>query len=264
MTTFDGAPGFRAGFGALFKGIGFVFTTPRIWPYAAVPALILISMASVLVWIAVSWVAPAVEGWLGEPASWYGQIGVTLATVLSAILVGGLGVLLALALTPPLSGPALERIVAEKERQLGVPPREPHSFLSEMWCGLRAQLFAASFAVPLLIALWIVDLLLPPAAVITSPLKFLVAAFALAWNLFDYPLTLRGMRMRRRYRLLTSYKRATLGFGTAFALLFFVPCFGVLMLPVGVAAATELIWRMLRANPELAGEPASPAAGAQL
>jgi CysZ protein len=244
----DGAPGLRAGFGALFRGVGFVFATPRVWPYAAVPALILATLASGLVYLAVSLVTPAVESWLGEPSSWYGELGVTLATILSAVLAGGLGLLIALALTPPLSGPALERIVAEKEQRLGAPPREALGFLAEMWCGLRAQMFAAAFALPIMIALWIVDLLLPPAVVVTIPLKFLVASFALAWNLFDYPLTLRGMRIRRRLSLVRRYKAATLGFGLAFTLLFFIPCFGVLLLPVGVAAATELVWRMLRAE----------------
>jgi uncharacterized protein involved in cysteine biosynthesis len=39
---------------------------------------------------------------------------------------------------------------------------------------------------------------------------------------------------------------AVLGFGAAFTLVFWVPCFGTLMLPVGVAAATALYWAALR------------------
>jgi CysZ protein len=116
---------------------------------------------------------------------------------------------------------------------------------------MRAQAFAACFAVPLLTVLWVVELFVAPAVFVTVPLKLIVTAFSLAWNLFDYPLTLRGIRMRERLRLVLAYKGAALGFGLGFALLFWFPCFGVLMLPVGVAGATRLVWQIMRADPNV-------------
>jgi uncharacterized protein involved in cysteine biosynthesis len=179
------------------------------------------------------------------------QVGVDILAWLATLVSIALGALIALALTPPLSGPALEKIVAFRERDLAIPQRPPQSFWLEMWCGLKAQAFAAMLAIPCLTILWVVEVLLPAAAVVTVPLKLLVASLSMAWNLFDYPLTLRGVRMCDRFLLMSRYTRASLGFGAAFAALFFIPCFGILMLPAGVAASTDLVWRLLRSDPSL-------------
>ena len=243
------APGFRAGFGAVFAGLGFLFRSPRAWPYAMVPALILTALALGLSWAALAQLQPLFEGWFGAPTSWWGKLGAEVISWLGAVLAAVLGVLLALALTPPLSGPALERIVALQERELGAPPRPDLGFFNEMWCGLRAQFAAAIFAGPLLLLLAVIDLFFAPAAVVTVPLKLLIAAFALAWNLFDYPLTLRGVRVRQRLQLVKTYKTTLLGFGLSFALLFWLPCLGVVLLPVGVAAATKLLWQIHQHDP---------------
>jgi CysZ protein len=71
-----------------------------------------------------------------------------------------------------------------------------------------------------------------------------VVALAIAWNLFDYPLTLRGIRARERLDLVRRNWRATLGFGLGFALVFAVPCMAVALLPAAVAGATSLVARM--------------------
>jgi CysZ protein len=247
--TTEKAPGFRAGFGAIFSGFGFLFRTPGSWPYALVPAAILITLAALASWGAIHFVQPAFEGWFGAPTSWWGRVGAEVISWLGAVLAAALGILIAIALTPPLSGPALERIVALQERELGAPPRADLGFFAEMWCGLRSQLAAALFAAPLLLVLWIIDIVFPPAAVVTLPLKFLVAAFALAWNLFDYPLTLRGVGVRERMQFVKTHRRPLFGFGLAFAALFWLPCLGVLLLPVGVAAATKLLWRLQGLKP---------------
>ena len=113
-------------------------------------------------------------------------------------------------------------------------------------------MWVALLAGPLLAVLWVVDLILPLVAVVTLPLECVVVSAALAWNLFDYPLTLRGMRMRDRLALLNQHWRPTLGFGLTFSVLFWIPCFGVVLLPVGVVAATDLVWAILRSDPRAA------------
>ena len=75
---------------------------------------------------------------------------------------------------PPLAGPALERIVAQKEQALGAPPRKEIGILAEIWCGIRAQAFAAMFALPILAVLWIIELFVTPAVFVTTPLKVIV------------------------------------------------------------------------------------------
>lgn len=238
----------------MFGGFGYILVRPGTWIWAFIPTLILFALFGLFGWVAFGWLKPALEGWIGASDTWYGKAGTEALGWVAALLAMVLGVLLSLAIAPPLSAPALEKLVEKKEDELGIPRREPISLLSEIWCGVRAQLLAAMFLLPLLLVLWIIDLIFPPASVVTTPLKFLLTSLGLAWNLYDYPLTLRGVRIRERLGLLLSAKRMTLGFGLAFALLFWIPCFNVLMLPVGVIAATELTWRLLRSDDDLLPE----------
>ncbi len=202
--------------------------------------------AALAIWVVQPWMLAQL---VPDQATWLGRTGATVASWVAALATLFLGFVLSLALTPPLSGPALERLVTLVEDELHVPTRAPTTFLQEMWCGVRAQVFAASIVLPTVTALWFLELVFPPSAVVVVPLKLMVASTGLAWNLFDYPLTLRGVRMRDRFGFIMEHRRETLGFGLAFAALFWVPCFNVLMLPVGVAAATRVIWRTLAADP---------------
>ncbi len=247
-------PGFGAGFTSVFSGFGFVLRSPRAWPWAAVPALVLLVTSMLFIWVAIAALRPLVSEWLDFGTSWYGEGASALLSWLAGIAAAFSGVLVSLAITPPLSGPALERIVGMQESALSIPPRPEIGFFAEMWCGVRAQVFAALFAIPLLGTLGLIELFVAPAVFVTTPLKVIVSAFCLAWNLFDYPLTLRNVRMRARFRLVMANKRAALGFGLGFALLFWFPCFGIVMLPVGVAAATRLLWRILAADPKMLPE----------
>jgi len=244
-------PGFGSGIGATVRGAGFLARSPRAWPYALIPAAILVALGTLLVVLSVHFVQPAIADLMPASSHWYWQMGRGFISWLVTILAGVLGLLLALAATPPLSAPALEHLVELEERELGVSQRQSIGFLAEIWCGLKAQAAAAMFAGPLLVVLWIVDLLFPPASVVTVPLKVLVTSLALAWNLFDYPLTLRGVPLRARLALVVKNPAATLGFGAGCTVLFLAPCFGVLMLPVGVVGATRLVWQLLEADPTL-------------
>lgn len=247
--------GFFAGLGCAFRGIGFVATHPRAWPYALVPGAVLLTLGAVAIALVVRVVAPALESWLppAAEAGWSDSLaGVGRAAVrwLALVLASVLGLVLALALTPPMAAPALERIVGQVEREVGAPPREELGVLAEMACGLRAQLFAWGVAGPPLALLWALGVLVPPASVVVVPLQVTLTALTLAWNLLDYPLTLRGIRMRQRMRFLRRNAAPVLGFGLGFAALFAVPCFGVLLLPCGAAGATLLLWRLAAADPE--------------
>jgi len=246
------SPGFTAGVRALFRGTSYLFATPQTWPYAAVPALLLTLLLGAAGWFTTRWAFPAIQAALPSGESTAGQLLWVGTSGLLALGVFLLGASLAFALTPPLSGPALERIVGLRERAAGVPERPPLGLFSEIWCGFRAQVFVLIGVVPVLVVLWLVELLLPPAVVVTVPLKLMVTSLGLAWNLLDYPLTLRGVRMRERYLLFTRFKGACLGFGAAFAILFWVPCgCQIVLLPIGAAAATDLVWQLLVSDPEL-------------
>jgi len=248
-------PSFTTGVGTLFRGFEFLIRTPTSWPYAAVPAALLSALLALLTWSTIELVFPSIASRMPESSSRWGQTAWLGASGLLTLGVFVVGVFVALALTPPLAGPALEKIIGLRERALGVAPRPALGFWSEIWCGFRAQIFALIWVVPILGVLWVAELLVPVAAVVTVPLKLVVTSLAVAWNLLDYPLTLRGVRMRERFLLFKRHKAASLGFGAAFALVFWIPCgCQIVLLPVGAAAATDLVWQLIASDPGLLPE----------
>jgi uncharacterized protein involved in cysteine biosynthesis len=94
----------------------------------------------------------------------------------------------------------------------------------------------------------LVELVFPPLAVVVMPVKLLLGAMGVAWGLFDYPLTLRGVGPQARAAFMRAHFGAVLGFGSAFSLILWLPCLGVVLLPVGAAAATQLYWEIERSR----------------
>lgn len=243
-------PGFVLGLGSIFRATGFLLARPRTWALALVPSLVLALLAALDVWAATALIAPWIERTLPVPQGTLGEFGVTLAKWSGALATGALGLAAALAITPPLSGPALEALVTTVERELGVPPRASRGFWHEMACGARAQLAAWITLGPVLVLLLVIELLVPGAQVVVTPLGALLAALALGWTLIDYPLTLRDVGVRRRVVFLRRHAATLLGFAITFALAFWPTCCGVLLLPIGVVAATDLLWALARADPD--------------
>lgn len=239
-------PGFVAGLGALWSGFGFVLSTPRAWPLAAVP-VILLSVITLLLSAAAIFGVPDLIGTLMGPASsTWGAVGTGVLQVVATVAAIVLASLLAFSLAQPLSGPALEGIVRMQERALGAPPRPATSFWTDIARSLTSMLVGYAFGVPLLAVLLVVSVLLPPAAIVTSPLKLLVVAFMLAWDICDYPLSIRGLRIRDRLRVMISFRGAVFGFGVSMALASLLPCLMFLFLPAGVAGAGRLMWSVER------------------
>jgi CysZ protein len=241
-------PGVVDGIAAVFRGFGFVVRTPRAWLPSAVPGLLLLLLAGADTFVAVTWFRPIVVSALPTASGALGRYGVSAVAWLATALAVALGGLVALAVTPPLSAPALDRVVALQEAALSLPPRAPLGLLAELSCGLRAQMTAVAVGGPVLATLWLATLFAPPLAVVTLPLKYTAAAFLLAWGLLDYPLTLWGVGVRARGQLLRRHWRATLGFGLGFAIAFAVPCGAVVLLPAGVAGATRLLASLRASN----------------
>ncbi len=228
-----------------FSGLAWLLKTPRLWPLAALPALVWCGLSSVATYASVTrlkpWLSLKLHGFpplLGDATSW-------LITVLSAAV----AIWLALLITPPLSGPALERIVLAVENSHGAKARAALPFLVEVWCGVRAMVVGFALVMPLLIASLLLDFFAPFLAPLSTAIKLLSTTLGLAWTLLDYPLTLRGMRMRARFRLLGEHWSATLGFGLGLLPFFWLPCCQLLSLPVGVIAATLFCLQALSEPP---------------
>jgi len=234
-------PRISHGVQAFALGLLFVFRRPALWPFALFPAALAAGLSALGVWASLSLLVPAVAQAFSSDGTLGGGAAQAIAWA-AGLGAAAIAIFFAMAIAPPLSGPVLERIVAAQEADLGAPPRKPLGFFAEMGCGVRSVVFGAMLIVPSQAILWFADVLVPGAAFVTPPLKLLVAALAIAWNLVDYPLTLRGVPMRERFAVVMANRRAVLGFGLAFAALFWLPCCGLLLLGVGVAAATRLVW----------------------
>jgi hypothetical protein len=192
---------------------------------------------------------------LPHATSALGRFGAGLAGYGFALLFAVAGWFVALVLAPPLSAPALESLVGAIEARAGMPPRAPLGFFGELACGVRAFAGATLLTAPCFVVLWAIGVAAPPAGVVTAPLAALVSALLVAWSLFDYPLTLRGVGFRARLELVRANFSCVLGFGAAFALSFWLPCAGVLLLPVGAIAATRLLAGIFAARDALAATP---------
>jgi CysZ protein len=201
-----------------------------------------------LCWLAIGRAAPWLADWLlPQAASWYAVGAHALVRWLASALGVYVALGLALLLAPVLSAPALEHLVRAQELALGVPARPSRGFLFELWCGLESQLGVLLLVLPLSLFTWALGALVPGAALVLVPFQVLLLALALAWNLLDYPLTLRGVRMRARFALLRQRPAPILGFGLAFAAATWVPGAALLLLPAGVVGATRLAWGLLPA-----------------
>lgn len=237
---FAGAQGVWRGLASTVSGLGFIVLRPRSWPKAIVPAVVASALFALFagggVWAA--WRATAsqrdsVPGYL-----------LAVALVLVAVAVAGV---LALSLAQPLAGFALDDLSREREVTMGGLARaDEDSFWDTAWRSLRVTMAGLLVGGPVLVALALLSLLVPPAAIVTVPLKIAVSALVVAWDLLDYPFGLRRMRVRERLAWMRQNLSAVLLFGLTAAGLLLIPVLGLLMLPCGVAGATELVVRVER------------------
>ena len=231
-----GSIGALSGLRAFFGGIGFVLSTPSVWGWSLVPvgfmALLSVGLCGLSWWGA--WEASKTLVGEANFSTW------TL-TILFGLLGAVLAVLAALTLAQPCSGFALEAICRAQERSLigRASPAIPY------WASLRRNLkvIVATLVVGggIMVALFVVEFLVPPAAVVTVPLTFLVGGWLMAWNFLDYPLGLRGMGFRDSVRWVGRHFGAVTVFGITWWSLVLFPGAVLFLLPMGVAGAARLV-----------------------
>jgi CysZ protein len=231
---------FFRGIAAFVGGVGWIATTPRLWLRAAAP------MATALVLVG-AFGALGVRGALSVAHLAMGDgLGAEFVGVLLALTAVVLAIVMGVSMAQPLSGWALDGIVRAQERELDVAPAAKPPWLATMLGSLASALLGLAVGVPLIVVLTLAAWAFPPAVLITVPLKAVVAALLLAWDLLDYPLALHGVGVVARLKWCAHHFGAVLGFGLGALLLFAVPGFGLLALPCGVAGAVRLVAGPLR------------------
>jgi hypothetical protein len=237
--------GFWDGAFTVISAVMWLAGTPAVWLLSLVPLLVFVLLASGAVYLALWVVKPWIATFFVGAVTVLAKVAASAVSWIAGALAGFIGVTLAWLITPALSAPALERIVIKREESLGVQARSAAHFLLQLRCGFYALTAAAFVVGPLMIALWLIDWLVPPLVIVTLPLKFAATLSALGWTLLDYPLTLRGMGVRERWALMQNHPLPVLGFAFAFTVFFWVPFSSLVLLPVGAAAAAELCARLL-------------------
>lgn len=234
-------PGFREGVGALFNGYRYLFRTPDVWLPSMVPIVISVILSSIFGIMGVKGALWLVSTYLkGNDPSILWAIVLVLFKIL-AVLLGLIGALfLAFALAKPLSGPILERIVRRVSTDLGAPEWPAPTLFQDVVRSLQSTVVALIFTLPLLIPLVAIGIIFPPAAVITTPLQFVVTAIGAAWDFCDYPLSIRGTGVAERIEFVRRNKSAVVGFGLGLGLLLLLPCSLIIVLPAGVIGAAHL------------------------
>ncbi len=230
---------FAEGLAAPWKGLGWLMSTPSAWPLAIVPVVVFTALVAGGGWLGVHFVESFLASRLTNAEGW--AMLWQVVRVLGWLAALGVAVLVALALAQPISGPALEALAQKHARSLNAPPMPDTGVAAGMLRSLRITLFGLLLTIPVVVGLTIVELVAPPLAIVTVPLKFLASALMLAWDLLDYPLSLQAAGVRARIAWIRANFSAVLGFGVSIALIGFIPCAGLLFLPAGVAGATQLV-----------------------
>jgi CysZ protein len=233
-------------------GFAFLIGRPRLWPLAALPALLALLLA-LAGGVAGVFAAPRLDEWLDPQREARGTFGLMFAaalwtaTPLAAALLGfGLALLL--------SAPLLDRVSVAVERLVTGEVRDSRRGVGwEIWQSLRG---AAYFTVrtPLLLLAALVPFVGPLLAAGWG-------AHALAFGLTEAPLARQGLDFFDRRVWHRRFRAESLGFGLVGLATLFVPLANLLVAPALTVGATRLALDLLDYERE-AGLPPPPEVGA--
>lgn len=232
--------GFFGAAAAPWQGLWLIVRTPAAWPLAAVPIAIATVLIVAIAALSIGLVPRVVGDAVGATATWWGGAFKVLLEIMAVIAGLVLALVAGALLAQPLSSPALERLIRLTEASLGLPPRAKTSFWLDAWRSLRGALIGLS-AVPIVLALTAIELAVPGSSWVVLPLKLFVSGLLVSWDLLDYPLGVRDLRLRDRLAWMGAHKAEVIGFGLSLACVFLVPCLQLVLLPAGVVGATLLV-----------------------
>lgn len=232
-------PGVLAGAGALLFGLRWLGQRRDLWPLAAVPAFLTLVLGTVGGGTGLYLGYHYTHSLLAPGLHLGGFLSFLMALVV-ALLGGLLGMVLGASLAVPLSGTALERIAMATRVHLGLPEAAEqgaggfaHSLLATALTWVAGLLGVGT--------LTLLGILMPPATVITLPLKAALLALLLTFDLGDPAFGLMGLTVGGRLGWLRAHVGAALGFGGLAAVLLCVPVLGLFVLPAAVAGVTSLV-----------------------
>ena len=225
----------RAAAGAwhVIAGFAFLIRRPRLWPLAALPALlavVCVAGGAMLGWYSFQWVSDRFLPGGGRGTGFFTPL-LTLAVSFGALAAGALtGFAVALLLAAPI----LERLSRRVEAYVRVDVSEPEGgWKWELVQSFKGALYFVA-AAPGVLLLSLIPLIGPP-------LGILWGAHALALQQTDVPLARRGMSFTERRAWHGKWRPESLGFGLLGLMLILPTCFGFLLAPALAVGGTLLV-----------------------
>ncbi|HVR71533.1 MAG TPA: EI24 domain-containing protein [Vicinamibacteria bacterium] len=225
----------RAAAGAwhVIAGFAFLLRRPRLWPLAALPAILAVVCilgGLFLALFAIPWLEQSL---LPERGKVTAGVGIVLYM---ALLVGTLaaGVITGLAVAMLLAAPVLERLSRRVEAYVRVDVIEPEGgWKWELLQSFKGALYFLA-AAPFVLLLSLIPLVGPP-------LGILWGAYALALQQTEVPLARRGMGFGTRRAWHRRWRAESLGFGLAGLFTLLVPLANLLLVPALAVGGTLLV-----------------------
>ncbi len=234
-------PGVLAGARALLLGLRWLGQRRDLWPLAALPALLTLGLGTAGggtgLYLGYHYTYKLLAPHAGLNLE--GILTFLLALLLS-LIAAALGMLLGTSLAVPLSGPTLERTAAAMRVHLGLPapPEQGLRGFTRSLAATALTWLGGLFGVGLLTLLGV---LVPFVTPVTLPLKGVLLALLLTFDLGDPAFNGMGMSLSDRLLWLRTHLAAALGFGALAVLLLGVPVLGLFVLPAAVAGVTSLV-----------------------
>lgn len=224
----------RLGAGAwhVLAGFGFLIRRPRLWPLAALPALLAVFClvgGVMLAWYSVGWVEDKVLPSQGRlsPLNFLLTITMYVGTLAAGLVLG-----LAVALL--LSAPALEVLSSKVDAMVrGGAVDRSRGWRWEMTQAFRGTLFFL-VAAPGVFLLTLIP-------VVGPPLALLWGSYALAFQMTDAALARRGLDFAARREWHGYWKMESMGFGAAGIITLVVPFANFLVGPALAVGGTLLV-----------------------
>lgn len=221
------------------RGLAFLARRPGLWPWAAAAFAVNVVLFTAGIVALVVWLPDLARAL--TPESWPAW-----TVWISGVLVAAAGLLAVVFLFTVVgnmvAAPFLDVLAERALRDLGetLPPGPPlpRVLLKAVAGQLLKLAILAGIHVPLL------ALLVTPAAPVVPLLSGTVAAFFLAVEYLEYPLSARGLGARARLRYVAGRPGPALGFGAACLLIHLVPLLGYAALPACVCGAVLLARRL--------------------
>jgi CysZ protein len=239
---------FFTGIGLLLRGIGLVFSTPRLLLLGLIPGVISFTIVVAALGALLYFIddVSAVTTWFAD--GWGVEARRAIRIVVGFAIAAG-GILLAVftftALTLTIGDPFYETIAKRVDQRYGGTQFDELPWHRTLVRNLVDSLRLLALSVTASLLLFCLGLIPVVGQTAVPVAGAMVGGWLLAVEIAGVPFNLRGLRLRDRRRMLRTNRGLALGFGVPVFLVFLVPFLAIVVMPGAVAGATLMTRRVL-------------------